>query len=212
MNCESAHKLGVLAIVVLCTASGLAENIDPYENAAQYAYADNAGWLNFEPAIGPGVTVSTDGLTGFIWAENMGWISLSCQNTGTCSAVSYGVTGGASGYLQGYAWAENIGWINFAPQSGGVTIDANGEFHGWAWGENIGWIHLRSVNPMPYGVQACVVQFEDLANLADAWLESSAWLEANLDAQGPVDFADYGILASYWHDYCPDGWRLKPTQ
>jgi hypothetical protein len=193
---------------LLATAVVFAENIDPYEDGSQYGYGENVGWLNFEPGQGPGVTVSGGKLTGFVWAENIGWINLD-PNFG-------GVTNDGTGLLSGYAWGENVGWINFNPKMPsdpnyyGVTIDDEGNFSGWAWGENIGWIHFQSVEPAPYKVRACVVTLEDLANFAMFWLVSGDWLiPADLNQSNNVDFVDYSILASYWLDYCPDGWQLK---
>ena len=201
----------VLVLVLLFSASSHAENIDPYEDGSQYAYGENVGWLNFEPNQGPGVQVSSADVRGFVWAENIGWISMSCENTASCGAggVDFGVTNDGSGNLSGYAWGENVGWINFGPSYGGVTIDADGNFDGYAWGENIGWIHLQSASPVAYKVRACVVTIDDLANFAALWLEPGA-NNADLDGEADgVDFEDYGRFSGYWQDFCPDGWQLK---
>ena len=86
-----------------------------------------------------------------MWGENVGWISLSCNNTGSCVTVNYGVTNDNCGMLAGFAWAENVGWINFAPATGGITIDPQtGDFSGTAWGENIGWITFQGDGTHPY--------------------------------------------------------------
>jgi hypothetical protein len=147
------------------------ESIDPNDDGSQYAYAENAGWLNAEPLgnAGPGIVVGTDALTGYAWGENIGWVSLSCSNTGSCGRVSYGVaiSSGASGSggLSGYAWSENAGWISFScgntgscgAVSYGVTIDpASGNFLGRAWSENLGWITLSSgpADPQAYRMRA----------------------------------------------------------
>ena len=122
-------------LILACTAFGF-ENIDPDDEDAQYAWAENVGWLNLEPSQGPGVTVADLAVTGYIWAENIGWINLSPASYG-------GVANDGSGNLSGYAWGENVGWINFNPTYGGVTIDPEGTIDGWAWGENIGWIRLQ---------------------------------------------------------------------
>jgi hypothetical protein len=74
-----------------------------------------------------------DNIRGWIWAENVGWISFNSVNcdsdsnnitdtgnypqcpTGTAS-VDYGVSVlQPTGNFSGYGWSENIGWINFAP-------------------------------------------------------------------------------------------------
>ncbi len=193
--------LFVLTILFLAIVSS-AENIDPYEDGSQYTYGENVGWLNFEPNQGPGVTVSKTELTGYVWAENIGWINLSPASYG-------GVVNDGSGNLSGYAWGENVGWINFGPADGGVTIDLDGNFSGWAWGENIGWLNFNSADLYGYNVKACKVNFEDLANFVDDWLESGTGLPGDLSGNDEVDFVDYSIFADYWLDYCPDDWALK---
>lgn len=92
-------------------------------------------------------------LTGWLWSENAGWISLSCANTASCGTSFYGVANDGTGRLSGYAWAENGGWIDFAPFGGGVVIDGNGFFGGTAWGENIGWLNFGSPGPLVFGTR-----------------------------------------------------------
>ena len=137
----------VIGIFFLFPTVGYAENIDPNNDASQYAYGENAGWLNAEPLSDgeEGVEVRCFELTGSIWGENMGWINLNPASYG-------GVSNDGNGKLSGYGWGENVGWINFSPANGGVTIDADGIFDGWAWGENIGWIHFQNLS-IPYKVQ-----------------------------------------------------------
>lgn len=218
MKAGDIVKCYVICVVLVSLMNvGLAENIDPKDDGSQYAYGQNVGWFNFEPNTGDGVQVASDRLTGFVWSENVGWVSLSCENTSSCRTVPFGVTNDGSGNLSGYAWAENVGWISFSCDNSsscstvdyGVTIDSHGKFDGWAWGENIGWVHLQSAKPVAYGVRACVVTFYDLANFADLWLYTGPG-PADLDGEtDDVDFEDYGIFSGYWRDYCPDGWLLK---
>jgi hypothetical protein len=206
--------LHILAVfLIYCLNSVYAENIDPNDDGSQYAYGENIGWINFEPNItepNVGATVSSDKVTGFIWAENIGWINLDPND----SEPNTGIINDGTGILSGYAWGENVGWINFWPNVPddanhyGVTIDANGVFDGWAWGENIGWINFNSAQLHGYGVQVCKVNYVDLANFVNDWLKSGL-VPGNLDAVGDVEFHDYGILASYWLDYCPEDWPLK---
>jgi hypothetical protein len=207
MNCKNPIGLVLAAILVLSFASTYAENIDPYENDSQYAYGENVGWLNFEPnAAGPnvGATVSSSKLTGFIWAENIGWLNLDPNDADS----NTGITNDGVGNLSGFAWGENVGWINFGPSYGGVTIDSDGNFDGWAWGENIGWINFGSADLYGYNVKACKVNFVDLANFVDDWLESGTGLPGDLSGNNEVDFVDYSIFADYWLDYCPGDWLL----
>ncbi len=190
------------------------DNIDPLDLGEQYAYCENAGWVNFEPDGGEpdaGGTVTSEGLSGFVWAENIGWINLR-----PCFG---GVENDGTGLLRGFAWGENVGWINFGPEVAGdpnhygVTIDDEGDFGGWAWGENIGWIHFGGETGGGYGLRTswvtdCVVGAEDLAAIAEMWMlkEDAA---ADLDGSGSVDLVDYGMVAELWLKRCPAGWPLK---
>lgn len=127
--------LAVSFVVYYATATE-ATNI---KTEYKYAYSENGSWLNFGSSDG-GVMVEDSALTGYIWSENIGWISLNCANNNSCATSNYKVANNSEGDLSGYAWGENIGWINFAPSNGGVHINSSGEFSGYAWGENIGWI------------------------------------------------------------------------
>lgn len=72
--------------IALAASLACGENIDPAQNDMQYAYAENSGWFNAEPVkrADSGVQVEGTSLTGYLWAENIGWISLSCVNTDSC--------------------------------------------------------------------------------------------------------------------------------
>jgi hypothetical protein len=145
-----------LAVVVVAGSMVLADgNIDPTNN---FAWSENAGWINFAPSNG-GVTVTAyQGLSGYAWAENIGWVQLAYPNTTylNTSATDWGVKI-VNNALQGFAWSENAGWINFNPGNNSqVTIDpATGQFDGYAWGESVGWIHLRGTakDATTYGVR-----------------------------------------------------------
>jgi hypothetical protein len=164
---RTGSSIAAWAIVISCTFArnaAPAENVDPLNDGSRFAYSENTGWMNAEPLGdgGPGVQVSDFALTGYMWSENVGWISLSCLNTSSCGTVSYGVTNDTAGDLSGYAWSENAGWISFscrttsscATASYGVVIDhATGDFSGRAWGENIGWVTFASGGAVPYKVK-----------------------------------------------------------
>jgi hypothetical protein len=210
----------LVGFLILFCGQLYAENIDPDNDGSQYAYGANVGWFNFEPNIADpnaGAMVSKYGLTGYVWVPNIGWVSLSCSNTGSCGTVNYGVVNDGAGNLSGYAWSANAGWISFSCENTascedvdyGVTIDGDGVFDGWAYGQNIGWIHFSSVSPVAYKVKACVVNLFDLANFVDDWLITGSGLAGDLDGDNNVKFDDYGIFAEYWRDYCPAGWQLK---
>ncbi|MDM8521783.1 Ig-like domain-containing protein [Desulfococcaceae bacterium HSG8] len=138
-----------LVAAVLSCGTAHAGNIDATD---KYAWGTNAGWFNFNPAHGGGVTVYDDHLEGYVWAENIGWIRLGTHTAGrphtyaNTTDLNYGVNNNGSGVLSGYGWSKNAGWINFSPTHGGVTI-TGGSFNGYAWGENAGWIHFDNAAP-----------------------------------------------------------------
>jgi hypothetical protein len=187
--------IGLLLAVIAGWLGGTAraENIDPDEVDARYAWGENTGWLNAEPMgqDGPGVTVTSLAVTGFIWAENIGWISLSCENTNSCEKVSFGVTNDGSGRLSGYAWSENAGWISLSCETSdscasidyGVAIDsATGQFSGYAWGENIGWIAFDAV-PMVHD------------GIVTAW--TGGGCAGDMEPDSDVDGSDLAVLAQH---------------
>jgi hypothetical protein len=153
--------LAMLGICQIVSAAGL----DP---TVKWAWSTNAGWINFNPAVGGDAAVYGDHLEGYIWAENVGWIRLGTHTSGSphtygnTTAADYGVNRDNSGRLSGYAWGANVGWINFAPFGGGVTSDPQtGAFAGYAWGENLGWISLKGGSgATAYGVFTNFRHFE----------------------------------------------------
>ena len=87
-----------------------------------------------------------DNVSGYVWSENIGWISLGGDNYGIKADTSNFSTG-AQGALSGYAWSEHVGWISFnrtdtgnppgAPFGTGsgpiAQIDwSTGKMNGWA--------------------------------------------------------------------------------
>ncbi len=109
---------------------------------------------------------SANDVTGFAWSDNIGWISFSCTDLGTCGTSQYGVDmDDASGVLSGYAWSDNIGWISFnaADVSGcpsgscTPTVNSDGTVSGWAKALSAnsadGWDGWISLHGSGYGVQ-----------------------------------------------------------
>lgn len=144
-------------VVTVGTFPSAADTIDPADDGSQFAWSENAGWFNAEPLSdgGPGALVWQFRAEGWIWAENIGWISLSCGNTQSCQTVDYEVTNDGAGNLAGFAWSENAGWVSFACENtlSCATVDyrvvvdpATGELSGWAWSENLGWISFSCIN------------------------------------------------------------------
>ena len=125
----------IIILLLFCLAGQLmsvnfvfASNTDgTIESIYKYAWAENAGWINFGVANGD-VHITDSGFSGSALNENIGWLYLG------------DITNDGEGNLSGYAWSENTGWIKFNPANGGVIINSSGEFTGSALGENIGWI------------------------------------------------------------------------
>lgn len=124
----SPRCLLVTILVLWSCGAALAENVDPAADGSQHAWGEHIGWLNAEPQGegGPGIQVSDTELTGWIWAGDHGWISLSCQNTSSCGTNDYGVVNDGKGNLSGYAWGEHLGWINFRTSNGSDCCNASG--------------------------------------------------------------------------------------
>ena len=80
-------------------------------------------------------------MTGYMWSDTVGWISLSCQNNASCATSSYGLEVDPNGVVSGYAWSENIGWVSAEPgdivgcPSGSNCTPSingtNGQIFGW---------------------------------------------------------------------------------
>jgi len=94
------------------------------------------------------VNASGQELSGYIYSENAGWISLNCSNTNSCDAVDYKVVNN-DGVASGYGYSQNSGWINFNPNYGGVNIGFDNELSGWAYSEKGDWLKIESVKVVP---------------------------------------------------------------
>jgi hypothetical protein len=127
--------------------------IDP-EHA--YSWGETLGFMNWrdagDPAGSEGVRVHAAFLSGWIWAENAGWIDVGSgprageARYANANGSDFGVNVDENGDLFGFGWGENIGWINFDTREKGegrARLDrAARRFRGYAWTENAGWINL----------------------------------------------------------------------
>lgn len=122
-------------------------------SANRYAYAANAGWIDFNLSSSPGngVVVTDTFLSGYAYAANFGYIHFgngAPTNGHTYtnnSATNYGVNVSLDGQLTGYAYAANIGWIQFEQTFGQPKVNLlTGIFTGHAYSSNIGWIALKT--------------------------------------------------------------------
>ena len=59
------------------------------------------------------IDITEGPLTGWIWSDTIGWISLNCEDIDVCPTSNYQVVRAADGKLSGYAWSDTLGWITF---------------------------------------------------------------------------------------------------
>ena len=96
-----AHVASIAALIALSfLALPMAAYAAAIDATNHYAWNDNGGWVNWNPANG-NVSVTSTALTGYIWSADFGWITLSPTNGG--------VTNNGQGVLGGYAWGQNCG-------------------------------------------------------------------------------------------------------
>jgi hypothetical protein len=116
----------------------------------------------------PAVNISGD-VKGWMWSNNIGWISLNSNETEPVKIVS--------NQFQGYGWSESVGWINFAPEGvdnapsapfRSVTINAD-NYEGEKY-PVIGWARACSVF---VSVSECSGPLKSSAELGgwDGWIK-----------------------------------------
>src|SRR5205085_1050459 len=137
----------------LSVSSHADTTIDPSNH---YAWGANIGFVDWRPSTTAGVNIGANFCAGYIYAANVGWITMgagtpangtSYSNT---SATDFGVncSAGAAGEknLRGYAYGANIGWLNFEPTGNPRVILSTGRLRGFVWSANCGWINLDDAN------------------------------------------------------------------
>lgn len=149
---------------------------------------------------------SSTPITGWMWSDNIGWVSLNCSSDPTgCSKAGVGAWGISlnAGAVSGYAWSDNIGWIKFGglsgfPAGGSNATFAGGAFSGWAracagttsgtcstmasrtdgWD---GWISLSGTSPAYQADTDTNASY--LPQTSGAWgSDVVGWLAGNIDA------------------------------
>ncbi|MFN3238030.1 MAG: Ig-like domain-containing protein [Pseudomonadales bacterium] len=118
----------------------------------RYAFNDRVGFIDLKPDVGGGaLLLNQTSIVGYAFSERIGWIDFSCQNTGVCDAVNFGVSVGANGALNGFAFNELVGFISFSCQATnscgqvdyGVNVDSTGTISGFAFNELVGFVDIR---------------------------------------------------------------------
>jgi len=183
-----------IILVILChTILAHAGNIHPTE---KFAWSETTGWINFSPLETHYAQFKGSFLTGYIWAEHIGWIKLSVNEKGpfeNSNADNWGVNILSDNTLTGFAWSENTGWISFASDHHQVTFDpVTGSFEGFAWSETVGYIHLFNAQK-GYGVSTPRLSIE---NQTTAEHFGKMNFEMRIDAPIGLDvFVDYITVA-----------------
>jgi hypothetical protein len=185
------------------TSIGIAAGQSTISPTARYAYAANAGWLDFRADITSGVRVADTSLSGYVYAANFGWIHLgdgTPANGHTYSnaiASDCGVNLSPTGNLTGSAYAANVGWITFEQTHGQPRLDLRtGVFTGSAYSANLGWIALATTFSS-LATTTIARPDADGDGIADAWEIlnfgnlTTATATSDRDGDSATDLAEY---------------------
>jgi hypothetical protein len=190
-------------------------------DAHKHAWLENCGWTNWRDANGgaSGVRIQPTFLSGSLWSENLGWISLG-DGTPAAGPAYANLTGADSGVnilgngdLSGLGWSENVGWINFGtapfvPLAQRARFDAAARrFRGYAWGENIGWLNLDDATH--YVALSCypdcnasgTLTIADFGCFQAAFAAGNTYADCN--ASGTLTIADFGCFQAQFAAGCP---------
>jgi hypothetical protein len=207
-------KLKIFAAAALAgmgAAGGAALAQPVIDPASKFSWQENTGWMNWsaDPGAGQSVLLARSFLSGAIWCENIGWISVghgpvdgrSYRNQ---SGTDYGVNMvPTTGILSGYAWSENAGWVNFSggslaspPNPARLDVSLS-RFNGFAWGENVGWVNLSDAGHFVRVLGLCRTDLTgdgriDVSDfLAFLSLYSVASPRVDFDGDGQVNVRDF---------------------
>lgn len=210
------------ALPLVHVLSGVALAQSNIDSTNKFAWGENVGWSNWRDAnfTLDGVDVGSMFLSGWIWFENVGWVTVGDGTPGGGTFYT-NVLGGdhgvnivnAAGDLEGFAWGENVGWINFDTSSAGAQRakfdTVAGRFRGYAWGENVGWINLDDPTHFVAVVSNCPdFDGDGDVDLADFALFTQCFggafnppavtcppgVDADLDDDGDVDTGDFALF------------------
>lgn len=193
--------LSILAGAVACVSAQT--TIDP---VARYAWAGNAGWIDFRPNSSHGLVLTEHTLSGYAYAANFGWIHFG--DGGPADGIDYSNTSGSDfgvnhdglGRLTGMAYSGNIGWIVFEQNSGQAEVDlVTGEFSSHAWAPNVGWITLSTVT-----AASIAIPDSDFDGISDAYEREKFGNLTTANATSNADADDQSDLAEYYANTDPN--------
>ncbi len=190
-------------IFLLAGLTGLAAAQSTISSTDRYAYAANAGWIDFRADATNGTRALDTCLSGYAYAANFGWIHLgdgtptNGHTYSTASATDYGVNVSPTGLLTGYAYAANVGWITFEQTHGQPTLNLiTGKFTGYAYSANLGWIALDTTTS-DLATTTIARPDSDSDGIPDTWEMlrfgnlTAANATTDFDGDGTRDSAEY---------------------
>lgn len=214
------HAVSVVAIALLAAVALAQSNVDP---TLKHGWGENVGWTNWRDADGgaAGTEVAATFMSGFIWAENVGFINVGDGSPGdgvhyaNTDGSDFGVNVAGSGDLSGLAWGENIGWVNFDGGAmatpplpariecvPGPNAETLSRLTGYAWGENVGWINLDDTTHF--------VSVDSATTPLDCDMNHDG-AQNGLDIQLFVDFV-LMVNSPGWRDVCSGDLEAVPDQ
>src|SRR3989344_2420291 len=146
---------------------------------------------------------------GWIWSENIGWISLNSSN---CDPDNDGQSNGATGCPSTGTSVPNYGVSIYRPSN---WSDAEaGKFSGWAWSENIGWVAFYRATagnppfaPFLYATNTIMAALDDDSNAVRGWARAVSACKDNYWNGSACTSTSAGSASGGW-----DGWiKLGPS-
>ena len=200
-NLPTTMKIQFLTVII--TLNGLASAQSTISSTDRYAYAANAGWIDFRADATNGTRVLDTCFSGYAYAGNFGWIHLgdgtptNGHTYSNSSATDYGVNVSPTGQLTGYAYAANVGWINFEQTHGQPALNLiTGKFSGYAYSANLGWIALDTTTS-DLATTTIARPDSDTDGIPDTWEQlrfgnlTAANDTTDSDGDGSSDAAEY---------------------
>jgi hypothetical protein len=145
-----------LALTLIVVGIAQVEADSTIDLTNHQAWAANFGFSDWRPSSTNGVNIGLNFCSGFIYAANVGWITMGTGaptngvSYSNSSASDFGVncSTGATGEknLRGFAYGANIGWVNFEATGNPRVILSTGQLRGYVWSANCGWISLDDAN------------------------------------------------------------------
>ena len=146
---------------------------------------------------------------GWIWSENIGWISLNSSN---CDPDNDGQSNGATGCPSTGSAVPNYGVSIYRPSN---WSDAEaGKFSGWAWSENIGWVTFDRATagnpptaPFLNATNTIMAALDDDSNAVRGWARAVSACKDNYWNGSACTSTSAGSASGGW-----DGWiKLGPS-